>query len=493
VRVAKVLETLLGITGIVVESAEVGAEGVVFDVRPQRKKPRCGRCGKRAPGYDRRDARMWRHLNLGATRIWLRYAPRRVECANCGVVNEQVPWGSAGGWFSAMFEETTAYLARVADKTAVTRIMGIAWLTVGTIVERIVGERLDSLRLDGLVFIGIDEFSYRKRHHYITVIVDHVAGRVVWAAKGRSSDTLAAFFRELGPERASKIEVVTLDMAEGYIKAVKKYASQAKIVFDRFHVQRLACDAVDAVRRALVRDEEDPHRKRAIKGTRFALLRSEWNLTVEDRAKISDVQQSNRSLYRAYLLKEALAHLLGYQQAGRAKKALKEWLGWASRSRLRPFVRVARTIRKYRDGVLAYIDFRLTNGPVEGINNRMRTVARRAYGFHSAEALISMVFLCCSKIELTPALPGFVNPLGIWEKQFFAVQSIPMYADPARLQRVVSNLLPNAIKFTRKGGKVSVDVAVMGEQAEIRVTDTGDGISPDGRTSSSVIARGIVR
>lgn len=105
--------------------------------------------------------------------------------------------------------------------------------------------------------------------------------------------------------------------------------------------------------------------------------------------------------------------MLGYHQAGRAKKALKEWLGWASRSRLRPFVRVARTIRKYRDGILAYIDFRLTNGPVEGINNRMRTVARRAYGFHSAEALLSMLFLCCSKIELAPALPGFINPLGI--------------------------------------------------------------------------------
>ena len=410
-RVAKVLETLLGITGIVVESAEVGSEGVIFDVRPRRKKPRCSGCGKRAPGYDQRAARQWRHLSLGATRIWLRYAPRRVECPRCGVVNEQVPWGSAGGWFSAAFEETTAYLARVADKTSVTMIMGIAWVTVGKIVERIVGARLDSSRLEGLHFIGIDEFSYRKRHHYITVIVDHVAGRVIWAAKGRSSETLAAFFRELGPERAAKIEVVTLDMAEGYIKAVKEHAPQAKIVFDRFHVQRLASDAVDAVRRELVRDEEDAERKRAIKGSRFALLRSEWNLTVADRAKISEVQRSNRSLYRAYLLKQALAHLLGYQQAG--QKALKEWLTWASRSRLRPFVRVARTIRKYRDGVLAYIDFRLTNGPVEGINNRMRMVARRAFGFHSAEALISMLFLCCSKIELTPALPGFANPLGI--------------------------------------------------------------------------------
>lgn len=159
--------------------------------------------------------------------------------------------------------------------------------------------------------------------------------------------------------------------------------------------------------------EEEPERGRAIKGIRFALLREEWNLTADDRTKVSEVQRSKRSLYRAYLLKEALAHLLGYQQAGRARGALKEWLGWASRSRLRPFVRVARTIGKYRDGVLAYIDCRLTNGPVEGINNRMRMVAWRAFGFPSAEALIAMIFLCCSKIDLALALPGFRNPLGV--------------------------------------------------------------------------------
>ena len=412
-RIAKVLETLLGITGIVVESAEAGSNRVVFDVRLRRKKPRCSGCRKRAPGYDQSEAREWRHLNVGATLIWLRYAPRRVECSRCGVLNEQVPWGNAGGWFSAAFEETTTYLAQVADKTSVTKIMGIAWVTVGRIIERVVSERLDSSRLDNLSFIGIDDFSYRKRHRYVTIVVDHVTGRVVWAAKGRSGETLASFFKELGPERARKIEVVTMDMAAGYIKVVEKQVPQAQIVFDRFHVQRLATDAVDEVRRGVVRAEQDPQSKKALKGSRFALLRSQWNLTSDDKAKLSEIQRSNRSLYRAYLLKEALAHLLGHQQPGRAKKALNEWLTWASRSRLRPFLRVARTIRKYRDRILAYVDFRLTNGPVEGVNHRIRTVAHRAFGFHSAEALISMIFLCCSKIELSPALPGFSNPLAI--------------------------------------------------------------------------------
>ena len=306
-RIAKVLETLLGITGIVVESAEAGSNRVVFDVRLRRKKPRCSGCRKRAPGYDPSEAREWRHLNVGATLIWLRYAPRRVECRRCGILNEQVPWGNAGGWFSAAFEETTTYLAQVADKTSVTKIMGIAWVTVGRIIERVVSERLDSSRLNNLAFIGMDDFSYRKRHRYVTIVVDHVTGRVVWAAKGRSGETLAAFFKKLGPERARQIEVVTMDMAAGYIKVVEKHLPP----------------------------------------------------------------------------------------------------------RLRPFLRVARTIRKYRKRILAYVDFRLTNGPVEGINNRIRSVARRAFGFHSAQALISMTFLCCSKIDLTPALPGFSHPLAV--------------------------------------------------------------------------------
>ena len=405
-RASKVLQKLTGVTRTVVESAEVTADGVVFDVRPRHRRPRCSRCGRRVPGYDRRPARRWRHLGLGATRVWLRYAPRRVECPRCGVVGEQVPWGEPEGRFTSAFEETVAYLARVTDQSSVQQMMGIAWVTVGRIVERIVNRRLDAQRLDGLRSIGIDEFSYRKRHRYLTVVVDHERGRVVWAGPGRSGATLAAFLDGLGPERCARIELVTLDMAAGYIQTVRRYAPQARIVFDRFHVQRLAADALDEVRRALVRAAADRESKRVIKRSRFALLRSPWKLSVEERAKLSEIARSNRPLYRAYLLKEALARLLDYRSAGRARRALAEWLAWASRSRLRPFVRAARTIRRYREGVLATIDSRLTNGLVEGINNRMRAVARRAFGFHSADALISMLFLCCSRIELTPPIPG---------------------------------------------------------------------------------------
>lgn len=286
---------------------------------------------------------------------------------------EAVSWAaSLETRFTEVFEELVAYLARATDKTTVSELLGIAWRSVGAIVERVVERRLDAHRLDGLVFIGIDEFSYRKRHHYLTVIVDHIERRVVWAGEGRSSETLARFFDELGPTRAAKIECITLDMSAGYLKTIRERASQAQVVFDRFHVQRLASDAVDAVRREQMRELDDPAERGAIKRSRFALLSNPWNLSRRQGEKLRQIERHNRPLYRSYLLKETLARALDYRHPKRAERALAEWLAWASRSRLRPFVRLARTIRQHRGGILAYVSYRLTNGVVEGINNRLR-------------------------------------------------------------------------------------------------------------------------
>lgn len=142
-----------------------------------------------------------------------------------------------------------AYLSQSTDQTKVTELTEISWVTVGAIVGRIVGRRLDPGRLHGLESIGIDEFSYRKRHRYITVVVDHRRRRVVWAAEGRSSEVLGAFFDSLGEEGRSSIVEATIDMAASYQKAVREWLPTAKIIFDRFHVQRLASDALDEVRR----------------------------------------------------------------------------------------------------------------------------------------------------------------------------------------------------------------------------------------------------
>lgn len=407
-RVNKLARIIVGIASIFVAAVTVEGSLLVLGVRPTWRRPRCSCCGGVAPGYDQKPLRRWVHLGPGSLRIILEYAPRRVECPRCGVRVELVPWARPDSRFSRPFEEMTAFLAQTTDKTAVARLLGISWATVGNIIERVVPEKLDPARLEELRRIGVDEFGYLNRQRYITIVVDHDKGRVVWAAKGKGADTLDAFFAEVGEKRAAKLEVVTLDMAAGYIKSIKAKAPNAETVFDRFHVQKLASDAVDEVRRVQVSRcrAADPDAAAALKRSRYALLKNPWDLSAKQWDKLAAIQRHNAPLYRAYLLKEALADVFREATVATAATELGRWIAWAARSRLQPFVRVAKTVRRHRRGILAYFRTRLTNGLAEGINNKLRVIARRAFGFHGAEALIAMLFLCCGGVTLAPPLPG---------------------------------------------------------------------------------------
>lgn len=411
-RITTLLRRLLGVSHTVVRRVRFDGDQLLVDVSPSWRKPRCGLCGQRAPGYDRPKERRWRDVALGGVVVWLVYQVRRVECATCGIRVERVPWAAHDSRFTLALEELGAFLARVTDKTTVSTILGVSWRAVGSMVRRVVGDLLDPGRLDGLRRIGIDEFSYRKRHRYITVVVNHDTGKVVWAAEGKGSDTLHRFFDELGPERLAVLETATIDMSAAYKSAIEQRAPHVQIIFDRFHVQRLAHDALDEIRREvgrLLRREDDFATAKAVKGSRFSLHRREHRQTDTDRQRLSDIQRAHKPLFRAYMLKETLAQTLDIPDPDEATQQLDGWLAWASRSRLAPFVRIGRTIRRHLDGIRAYIHERLTNGIVEGTNNKLRMIARRAFGFHSPAALIAMLFLCCGGIALSPPLPGMTH------------------------------------------------------------------------------------
>lgn len=406
-RVTTLLRQLVGVMQMFVTGVRLNDGELLVDVRPRWRRPRCGECGAVAPGYDRSSVRQWRALAYGRVVVRLLYAPRRVKCRDCGGVRvEKVPWAAHGSWFTYGFEEYAAYLAQVCDRTTASRLLGVSWSTVGNIVERVVSARLDEGRLAELKRIGIDEFSYKKRHRYVTTVVDHDTRRVVWASKGHGAETLEEFFDQIGPESVARLEMVTLDMAGGYLKALKARAPHVEKVFDRFHVAALASTAVDEVRREVWRSVKGTDDAKAIKGARYALLKSPWNLTRKEARKLATIQSTNKRLYRAYLLKETLAAVFDHKKPSDARHALDEWLAWAGRSKLAPFAKLARTIRKHRVGILAYVKHRMTNAIVEGFNNRMRAVTRRAYGFHSASSLIAMLFLCVGGITLDPPLPG---------------------------------------------------------------------------------------
>jgi transposase len=408
VRTNTLLLALLGLKHSRINSFELTQTELVVDVAPRTRRAFCSGCGRRCRhGYDARERR-WRHLEIIGLRVQLRYRLRRVECRRCGVRSELVPWAEPDSGFTRAFEQQVAYLAQRTDKTTVCSVMDIAWETVGRIVQRVVARLGPTDRLAGLRRIAIDELSYRRHHEYVTIVTDHDTGRIVWAAKGKSADTLRAFFDALGSERSALLELVTIDMSQAYIEVVRERAPKATLVFDRFHVQRLVQNALDEVRRAQVREVAGTPAAKAIKKTRYALQKNPWNLTQPEKERLAQVQRRNRPLFRGYLLKETFASILDGAQVNVARDKLTDWVGWASRSKLPPFKKVAATVTKYSEGILGYVATGMSNGRAEGMNGKVRTITRRAYGFHSASALISLLFLCCSGLVLEPLrrLPG---------------------------------------------------------------------------------------
>lgn len=402
-RVTTVFRRLLGIQKVRVIDVVVYTSAKAIHVAVERASKRltCSRCGYRSSGgsYDSHE-RLWRHLDLGAWEIYLRGQVRRFRCRRCElVVTERVPWADPGSVFTRDFENVVAYLAQQTNKSAIARLMGVAWPTVGNIIERTVKRHALPLHTRRLLRIGIDEVSYRKGHRYLTLVADHVAGHIVWGAEGRSGATLAGFFDAIGEEACRQLEVVTVDMCEAYLTVIRRKAPQAKVVIDPFHVVKLANAAVDEVRRSQVRALRGMAGATDLKKTRWILLRKPTDLLVGEYARLSVLAKVNRPLYRAYLLKESLRGIYDLEPAA-AKKQLKAWLAWASRSKLKPFVKFARTVRRYQDGILAAIQYGISNARLEGLNSKVRLLSHRAFGFHSPEALLALIALCCSGIQV---------------------------------------------------------------------------------------------
>ena len=404
-RMTTLLKKLLGIQHLLVTGSALEDGALVIEVRPSWRAPRCSGCKKRRGRYDTLPPRRWRHLDFGGVRVYIRYGLRRVSCCVCGVVAEAVPWcDNTTARFTTPFEEAVGFLVQRCDQTSVQEMFRIAWVTVGQIVERVMQRHRPDDPLDGLMAIGIDELSYRKGHQYVTTVTDQLSGRIVWAAEGKNAATLTSFFAELGAARRAAIAVVTMDMSAAYITVVTQQVPHAQIVFDRFHVQQLVNEALDETRREewrRLRTVDEQHAK-TVKGLRWSLLKNPWNLTPTQSQRFSTLQQDNGRLYRAYLLKETFAGILDRHQPNVVTDRLNEWLSWASRSRLPEFVKVARTIRGHLSDIVAYIRWGVTNGIVEGLHNKVRVITRRAYGFHSASALIGMIMLCCTNIRLRP-------------------------------------------------------------------------------------------
>ncbi|GEP36332.1 transposase for insertion sequence element IS1557 [Nocardioides szechwanensis] len=420
---------LLGLEDTAIEDVRVepGHGGrVVVSVRPMaRQKNRCGRCRRRSRRYDQgRGRRLWRTLDHGTKPAFLEADAPRVKCPVHGVVVAHVPWAHHGSGHTHEFDQQVAWLTVRTSKSAVTELMRVAWRTVGAIVARVWADLDTGDRLEGLRRIGIDEISYKRGYKFLTVVVDHDTGHLVWAGEGRTKAVLRRFFDDLGPDRAAQLTHVSADGADYIAEVVAQRCPNAVVCADPFHVVQWANDALTKVRleswraaRKLARRDpparSGPARKaqwlpgrdtaNALKGARFALWKNPENLTEKQHAKLAWVAIADPRLHTAYLFKERL-RLVFKMRPEDAADYLDEWIDQASHSDIAPMAELAERITRHRTRILAAIEHDMSNGPVESVNTKIRLLTRIAFGYKNPEALIALAMLALGPHR--PALPG---------------------------------------------------------------------------------------
>ena len=421
-RTASVLQVLLGVERTVVEDAQYALDrdgdlGLIVHVRPRKgARQRCGRCGRRAGWYDQAGRRRrWRSLDAGTTKVWLEATVPRVACPEHGPTVVQVPWARHDAGHTYAFDDQVAWLAVRTSRTAVAELMRVAWRTVGAICRRVAEDAKQKVnRLANLRRIGIDEISYKRNHHYLTVVVDHDTRLLVWAAPGRDKEMLGQFFDLLGEDSGKRITHVLAGGADWIKTVVKQRCPGALLGADPYHVVSWATDALDAERRdvwnsARAGKGKATDESKALKKARWVLWRNEDDLTEAQQAKLGWIEKTHPRLHRAWALKEGLRWVFSLARQGfprLATTALDRWLSWARRCRIPAFVKLAGKVARHRDAIEVSLQHGLNNGLVESTNTKARLLARQAFGFRDPHALIGLAMLALG--GLCPPLPGRV-------------------------------------------------------------------------------------
>lgn len=427
----KLIQLIIGADGFVLEDAFIYTEinEVLIRVHlTKREKCRCGICHRKAKPYDLgHGRRCWRCLDIGATKVYVEAEEPRVYCEAHGVVAAAVPWARHRSRFSIPFEDTVVWSATHTSKSVVSELFRIEWHTVGNICKRAYEEleKKAPCRFDNLVNIGIDETSYKKGYKYMTLVINHDTGGVIWCAEGHDEATLSRFFESLTPEQCASIRCVTADGARWIAACVRKYCPNAERCIDPFHVVSWATEELDRVRRkafAEARRNAPPEAKPGMgrpkagekrgprnakvkreRNARFALLKNPENLSKSQKEQLDFLAKADPKLHRAYLLKENLRLVLK-APFEEIEGLLKHWMSWAQRCQIPEFRELRKKIKRHYEAIVATAKHHLSNARVEAVNNKIKLTIRQAYGFRNIENMLAMVMLSCSGVKVL--LPG---------------------------------------------------------------------------------------
>ena len=376
--------------GFVYSAARLNEEArtIEIDVRPRAgSRPRCSGCNKPATGYDQLPERHFEFIPIWGYAVAFHYRMRRVQCRQCGVKVEQVPWGVGKHTLTKAYMMYLAHWARKLSWQETARSFHTSWEKVYDAVEYVVQWGLAHRSLDEVRAIGVDEIAYGRGHNYLTLVYQIEAGctRLLWVGEDRTEESFAKFFEMIGPVLAQKIEFVCSDMWRPYLKLIARHCTSALNILDRFHVVAKANLALDEVRaheaRRMAQDGYEP----VLKKSRWCLLKRPENLTDTQQLRLRDLLRYNLQSVRAYLLKEEFQQLWEYESPVWAGKFLDQWCTKAMRSQIDPLKKFARTVRAHRDLLLNYFYARkaFSSGIIEGLNNKAKVAMRKSYGFRT--------------------------------------------------------------------------------------------------------------
>ncbi len=361
-------------------------------IRPRRNsQSECSGCGQKRPGYDTLETRRFEYIPIWGILVYFVYAMRRVDCPQCGVKVEQVPWAQGKrsvtntyGWFLARW-------ARQMSWSEVATSFHTSWHIVFSAVEMAVEWGRKNMNMAGITAIGVDEMQWGRGHHYITVVyqIDKNCKRLLWIGEHRTIKTLLRFFRWLGKERSENLDFVCSDMWKAYLKVIAKKATNAINILDRFHIVAHMNKAIDKVRadesKELVRKGYEP----VLKKSRWLFLRRPENLSDKQHLSLTELLKYNLKSIKSYLLKEEFQLFWEYNSPYWAGVFLDKWCTKVMRSRIGPMKKVAKMLRKHRELILNWFKAQkeFSSGIVEGFNTKAKLTTRKSYGFRELKTL----------------------------------------------------------------------------------------------------------
>jgi transposase len=373
----------------------------------------CPECALELATHDHAQERAWRHLDSCGFTTWLRARPPRVSCPVHGVRQVRLPWAEPHARFTALFERLAIDVLKETDITGACKILRISWDEGWHLMERAVarGQARKERRVPALM--GVDEKAAAKGQRYLTLVCDLEQATVEYIADERKKASLDGYFQQLSEDERGQIKAVAIDMWEPYVSSVCAYLPDAedKIVFDRFHIMKHMLESVDAVRkrehRALSAQGQD-----LLIGSKYLWLYSQENLPERHQERFAALKATSLKTGRAWAIKESLRALWHYRRLGWARRFYKRWYFWATHSRLQPVIDVARMINRHQQGVLNYFTAaRITNAAAEGLNSKIQTIKKMAYGYRNREHFKTAIFFHCGGLQLYPAsAPTHGNP-----------------------------------------------------------------------------------